>query len=182
MGFSPTNHTIYGFWALLGGRPKVHHRSRRPITSKKHIYPTKSTSKSGIPQVDASIEKIKNMIPKRAIHCQGLVQTISRCRLKKQIPRGLLKNMLAARAQNPGILHTQHVAFWRLGYLPRGFRFSTRRGLDERSRKRLWVGFSSRTFGPRAEWRAWAADVKSLAENPLRGTLAGAPREALPPN
>ena len=45
------------------------------------------------------------MIPKRVIHCYGLVQAISRYRFKRQIFfRDAQENMLATRAQNPGIL------------------------------------------------------------------------------
>ena len=46
------------------------------------------TPKSGNHQGDASIDRIKNMIPKSAIHWQVLVQAISRYGFKKQITRG----------------------------------------------------------------------------------------------
>ena len=56
--------------------------------SKRQPNPTKGTPKSGIHQGDASIDRIRNMIPKTAIHWQGLVKAISRYRFKKQILRG----------------------------------------------------------------------------------------------
>ena len=46
------------------------------------------TPKSGNHQGDASIDRIRNMIPTCAIHWQGLVHAISRYRFKKQITRG----------------------------------------------------------------------------------------------
>ena len=72
----------------------MHHRSLRvwPATATSawnaaHTTPTKSTPKSGNQQFDASIDKIRNMIPKSAIHWQGLVKAVSSYRFKKQIPR-----------------------------------------------------------------------------------------------
>ena len=73
--------SIVNIALLLGGRPKAPHPAKR------HPTPTKGTPKSGNHQGSASIDRIRNMILKCAIHWQGLVQGISTYRFKKHIPR-----------------------------------------------------------------------------------------------
>ena len=97
-----TNSSSYGAGALTP--PKSTPSPCRRPDQKRHPTPRKRHHKIRKSQGEASIDRIRNMIPKPAIHWQGLVQTISRYRFKKQIPRGLSREHVGSSCPEPCIL------------------------------------------------------------------------------
>ena len=67
---------------------KAHHHD------KKHLQIRKSPR-------EASLDRIRNEIPKHAIQCQGLVQAISRYRFEKQISRGRSREHVGSSCPEP---------------------------------------------------------------------------------